>query len=228
MPDSYELVLHNSSAQPDLAFIVYAVPAMNTGVRGGVNLVAAREGYPIAWQEQGVNPGSAARFQWTASFALMCARQPCKIGDVWQQGATHSVGNTGGAYLLDYTNDDYCFSTATPSGDLPPSTVDLYTSGRVPVYGEQGPSVGLAVSTGRQSTMLPVIVANSGPNLAHRISLTPVYRIWAGQDAAGAMLDPATVRGRQQVQFSGGSVTEPWRAEWTLDADNRWRSGKPQ
>jgi hypothetical protein len=224
MAESYELVLHDCSAQPDLAFILYAVPVVDTGICA----LGRRGVYPIVWQEQGVNSGTTVRFQWTASYALVCARQPCRVGDLWQPGATGQVRGPGSAYLLDYTNDDYCFTPATPSGDLPPNAVDLYTSGNIlPFDTTCGPSVALAISTGGQQTMLPVIAADSGPNLVHRFSLPPAYFIWAGQDETGTMLDLGTVRGHQEVRFTRGSTSDPWRAEWTLDPSNQWRSGAP-
>jgi hypothetical protein len=224
MSESYELVLHDCSAQPDLAFILYAVPTVDSGVQA----LGPRGGYPVVWQEQGVNIGATVYFQWTASYALMCARQPCQVGEPWQPGATEQVRGPGSAYLLDYSNDDFRFSAAIPSGDLPPTAIDLYTSGNVPTFdGTQGPSVGLAISTGGQPTTLPVIATDSGPNMAHRFTLPPVYRIWAGQDKPGTMLDLGTVRGHQEVRFTRGSTSDPWRAEWTLDPTNQWRSGAP-
>lgn len=224
MAESYELVLHNRSAQPDLAFILYAATAVETGIGAFV----PRGRYPIVWQEQGVNDGTTVHFDWTASYALMCAGQPCRAGDLWQPGATWQVRQPGSAYLLDYTNGAYRFTDATPSGDLPPTAVDLCTSARVPAFdADLGPSVALAISTGRRPALLPVTAADSGPNLAHRFSLPPVYRIWAGQGEPGAMADLGTVSRHQEVQFTRATSTDPWHAEWTLDPSNQWRPGPP-
>jgi len=224
MVDNYELVLHDGSKQPDLAFLVYAVPGLESGVAG----FSFRGGYPIAWFQQGVNPGAIVHVQWTASYALMCARQPCRVGDLWQAGATEQDVEPGRAYLLDYTNGDYCFKHATPSGDLPPTAIDLYTSGNVPGFDTgRGPSVALGIPIGRQPAPVPVLAANSGPNLTHRFRLPPVYRIWAGQDVQGEMLGAATVEQHQEVRFDRETSTDPWRAEWTLDSSNQWREGPP-
>lgn len=225
MADLYELVLHNRSPQPDLAFIAYAVPTMTTGVLQATHPKGA---YPIAWQVQGVNQGTTIRFSWTASYALMCANQPCQTGEVWKPRSPQTVSRPGTAYLLDYLNDDYHFSATTASGDLPPTDIDLYTSSNIPAHGNQGPSIGLAISTTtRQPTMLPVIATDSGPNLIHRIHLPPTYHIWAGQDEIGAMLQLDTVRAHQDAQLTRTSLSDPWHAEWTLDATNHWNKGKP-
>ncbi|MDT0270198.1 hypothetical protein RM844_28400 [Streptomyces sp. DSM 44915] len=236
MAQTYTLTLHNRSTQPGFDFVVYAVVPILSGLQGArpdgsapgrARRENAPRNFPLAWQARPVPYQEKTDFCWSLDYSLVYASVGCRAGAAWSAAQALPVSaddrNQNTAQLT-YAGDAYVLSRKRPGRPPDPPETYLETSATVPHWSqENGPSVGVAITTGPAGRSTPALVTDSGPNLLHVATLRPAYYIWAGQQDPGTQTDLATVLGHQQVTFDDGAVT----AEWTLDADNRWIEGAP-
>ncbi|HEU5354912.1 MAG TPA: hypothetical protein VFU65_10645 [Actinocrinis sp.] len=217
MGDQYSLTLKNRSPQPGLTFAVYTVAP------DGIS--DAADSYPIAWLTKALNEGNDVTFTWTLEFTLMFASMGAESGTVWKEHGALAVNDNSSSRnsaQLGFEHGDYTFRLNNGAHPVKPGHVYLDTTSQVPSWtAENGPSVALAIATGKDNVPRPAIAGNSGPLLHHRFDLHPTYYIRAGHMDQGEMADLDTVTEGQKVIFAAG-VTD---STWTFNADNTWSQG---
>jgi hypothetical protein len=239
MSDTYSLTLTSSSAQPGLNFGVYAVPPVKTEQADPVkaeqagpeaNSAMARRGaWPLVWLSAPAGAGAQCQFSWALEWSFTYAEQGGEAGSCWRPNARRVTVVPGSSYTctayLDYSQGAYSLDTQF-DGRRDPSRLYLVTSPTVPLWSPgAGPSVGLCVKAAvgdGTAVALPVVAADSGPNLLHTFDPNPAFRIHASSDDQGTMTDQDAVQDYHQVEFGSG-----FAATCALQA-NIWDCGAGQ